>query len=180
VVGQRIKGTRSAAPLLYVASSLGFAEGGRHFYYDRLLPLVARLGWRPIDPWALTDDAVAARVRSLRPGPARLAAWRRLNARIGETNRRAIDRADAVLAVLDGADVDSGTAAEIGFACASGTPVVGYRGDDRPAGDNEGAVVNLQVEYFIRASGGSIVTTMAALGPALARVRPGRRRAAPP
>jgi len=42
-----------------------------------------------------------------------------------------IERADAVLAVLDGADVDSGTAFEIGYAYASGKPVIGLRTDFR-------------------------------------------------
>jgi nucleoside 2-deoxyribosyltransferase len=89
-------------------------------------------------------------------------------------NQQGIDRADAVVAVLDGVDVDSGTAAEIGYAFARGTPVIGYRGDVRPAGDNEGAVVNLQVEYFIRAGGGTIVTRLADVRKALARLRRAR------
>ena len=62
-----------------------------------------------------------------------------------------------MLAVLDGTDVDSGTASEIGYAYAKGKPMVGYRGDFRLSSDNEGGVVNLQVQYFILTSGGSIV-----------------------
>lgn len=46
-------------------------------------------------------------------------------------------------------DVDSGTAAEIGFAYALGKPVVGWRSDCRQAGDNAASVVNLQVEHFL-------------------------------
>lgn len=46
-----------------------------------------------------------------------------------------LERADAVVAVLDGADVDSGTAWEVGFAVARGKPVVGLRTDWRPAED---------------------------------------------
>ena len=90
-------------------------------------------------------------------------AWRKLNHGIADANRAAIDRCDAVLAVLDGIDVDSGTAAEIGYAFAKGKPILGYRGDSRISGDNEGALVNLQVEYFIRQSGGDIVTTLDAV-----------------
>jgi nucleoside 2-deoxyribosyltransferase len=66
-----------------------------------------------------------------------------------------------VLALLDGADVDSGTAAEIGFAAALGIPIVGVRLDFRPSGDNEATVVNLQVAHFIEASGGCIVRALA-------------------
>ena len=84
-------------------------------------------------------------------GPAKREAWRTLNLEMGATNRAAIDAADAVVAVLDGVDVDSGTAAEIGYAFARGKLIVGYRGDFRLSADNEGSIVNLQVEYFIRA-----------------------------
>jgi uncharacterized damage-inducible protein DinB len=70
--------------------------------------------------------------------------------------------------VLDGVDVDSGTAAEIGYAFARGKPIVGYRGDLRLAADDEALTVNLQVEYFIRASGGDIVATLGEIPGALA------------
>lgn len=46
-----------------------------------------------------------------------------------------LERATAVLAVLDGPDADSGTCFEIGFAVARGIPVVGLRTDWRPAED---------------------------------------------
>lgn len=37
---------------------------------------------------------------------------------VGESNRRAIDACAAVLAVLDGSEVDGGSASEIGYAFA--------------------------------------------------------------
>ena len=75
-----------------------------------------------------------------------------------------------VLANLDGQDVDSGTAAEIGYAFAKGKPIIGYRGDLRLSSDNVGLTVNLQVEFFIRESGGEIVTSASTIPAALARV----------
>ena len=75
-----------------------------------------------------------------------------------------------VLANLDGQDVDSGTAAEIGYAFAKGKPIIGYRGDLRLSSDNVGSTVNLQVEFFIRESGGEIVTSASTIPTALARV----------
>lgn len=48
----------------------------------------------------------------------------------------AIDAADAVLAVLDGPDADSGVAFEIGHAHARGIPVLGLRTDYRPGADH--------------------------------------------
>lgn len=47
----------------------------------------------------------------------------------------AIGKADALVAVLDGADADSGTAFEIGYAFAKGVPVVGVRTDFRRGQD---------------------------------------------
>lgn len=86
--------------------------------------------------------------------------WRDFCAAKGEANLRAIDGADGVVAVLDGVDVDSGTASEIGYAFAKGKRIVGYRNDFRRTGDTMASVVNLQVEFFIRASGGDIVRSI--------------------
>ena len=55
--------------------------------------------------------------------------------------------ADVVIAVLDGADVDSGTAVEIGYACANGVPVIGIRTDVR---GSEERGVNLMVAFACR------------------------------
>ena len=142
---------------IYVASPLGFSQAGRHFYDAVLLPLVRGLGVDVVDPWSLTDPGRIAAVQAMPYGAERREAWRRLNREIGATNRAAIDGARAVVAVLDGVDVDSGTAAEIGYAFARGKLIVGYRGDFRLSADNEGGIVNAQVEYFIRESGGTIV-----------------------
>ena len=47
----------------------------------------------------------------------------------------AIEKADAVVAILDGADADSGTAFEMGYAHARGVPIVGVRTDFRRGQD---------------------------------------------
>jgi nucleoside 2-deoxyribosyltransferase len=107
---------------------------------------------------ALGDRARIEAVQRLPYGIEKREAWRTLNREIGATNRAAIDRAHGVIAVLDGVDVDSGTAAEVGYAFARGKLIVGYRGDFRLSADNEGSTVNLQVEFFIRESGGAIVS----------------------
>jgi nucleoside 2-deoxyribosyltransferase len=120
----------------------------------------------------LTDQAKVDAVLRLPYGPGRRGAWRELNVEIGGNNRAAIDRCDAVFVVLDGVDVDSGSAAEVGYAFAKGKPILGYRGDFRLSADNEGSIVNLQVEYFIRQSGGDIITQMADLEAALAKLSP--------
>ena len=156
---------------IYMASPLGFSEAGRLFYNGTLIPEIVRLGFEVVDPWTLTDQAKIDAVQNMPYGQDRRDAWRRLDVEIGANNRAGIDSADMVLAVLDGTDVDSGTAAEIGYAFAKDKPILGYRGDFRLSGDNDGSMVNLQVEYFIRQSGGDIVTGVAELGPALAKIK---------
>jgi nucleoside 2-deoxyribosyltransferase len=160
----------NAAPRIYLAGPLGFSEAGRHFYRSVLVPFVTGLGYEVLDPWALTDPKKIDTVQRMPPGPERREAWRTLNREVGATNRAAIDRAHGVVAILDGTDVDSGTAAEIGYAFARGKLIVGYRGDFRLSGDNEGSTVNLQVEFFIHESGGSIVNRYEDLGQCLRRL----------
>jgi len=171
----------SMSTRIYMAGPLGFSEAGRRFHESILVPFVKGLGYDVLDPWALTDPGTIDAVRTMPDGPERRAAWRRLNHEMAARNRAAIDEADAVVAVLDGTDVDSGTAAEIGYAFARGKLIVGYRGDFRLSADNEGAVVNLQVEFFIRESGGTIVPRHEELEPALRplRSRPSGKPAVP-
>ena len=142
---------------IYLAGPLGYSEAGRHFHRTVLVPFVRDLGYEVLDPWALADERKIDAVERMPDGPERRRAWRELSREIAAANRAAIDSARGVVAVLDGADVDSGTAAEIGYAFARGKLIVGYRSDTRLSGDNEGSVINLQVEYFIRQSGGTIV-----------------------
>jgi len=161
------------AAKIYMAGPLGFSEAGRHFYNSVLVPFVAGLGYEVLDPWALTDPRKIEAVQRLPYGPEKREAWRKLNREMGATNRAAIDAAHGVVAILDGTDVDSGTAAEIGYAFARGKLIVGYRGDSRVSADNEGGVINLQVEYFIRQSGGTIVNRYEDLAPSLLSLHPG-------
>ena len=158
---------------IYMAGPLGFSEAGRHFYTSVLVPFVSGLGYEVVDPWTLTDSRRIEAVRTMPYGAARRDAWRVLNTEAGATNRAAIDGARGLVAILDGVDVDSGTAAEIGYAFARGKLIVGYRGDFRLSADNEGSIVNLQVEYFIRQSGGTIVDRYEDLEPSLRPLRSG-------
>jgi nucleoside 2-deoxyribosyltransferase len=158
--------------LLYIASNLGFTEAGRYFYYNRMLRLLEEHGHSLLDPWTLLPAKTITRVQSIRAATVRKAAWRRTNTNIARKNQNGIDRCDILVAVLDGTDVDSGTAAEIGYAFARNKRVFGYRSDFRIAADNEGAKTNLQVEYFIRESGGAILSNLEDLVHSLQKVRP--------
>ncbi len=60
-----------------------------------------------------------------------------------------LDDADIMIALLDGPQVDDGTAWEIGYFYARKSPeqkIVGIRTDFRRAGESEGAVVNAMTE----------------------------------
>jgi nucleoside 2-deoxyribosyltransferase len=158
-------------PKAYLAGPYGFSEAGRSFYHEMFIPLIIKAGFDVLDPWSLTPSAVVDVAAGLPYGEERRERWREVNRVIGENNARAIRSADLIVAVLDGPDVESGTAAEIGYGAALGKPVLGYRGDFRQAADNEGSTVNLQVEYFILASGGGIVSTLDLLRTELERFK---------
>lgn len=147
----------------YVASGLGFSELEKLSYNNFLLPLISRAGFTILDPWTLTSPTLIEHAHKAQEGPAQRNRWREVNQIIGQNNVQAIRECSILVAVLDGTDVDSGTAAEIGYASALGKLIIGYRGDLRPSGDNVGCVVNLQVEHFIHGSGGQIVLTLALL-----------------
>lgn len=147
---------------VYIASPLGFAASTNAFMHD----LVARLERvvaveNPWDDLRFVDDF--AEIATLESYDDRVSRLGKINHEIGKTNAERIDKSDGMLAILDGVDVDSGTASEIGYAYARGKKVYGLRTDFRLAGDNLGATVNLQVQYFIEASGGRVVTDVDSL-----------------
>lgn len=143
--------------LVYVASPLGFTHPTKAWYDAVLLPALEACGHEVLDPWSASAD--------LFDGVSGAEALAVANAEAAQRNEDMLRACEAVLAVLDGVDVDSGTAAEIGFAYALGKTVVGWRSDVRLAGDNAGSVVNLQVEHFLS---GPVETDLEA---ALARLR---------
>lgn len=65
--------------------------------------------------------------------------------KIMEGCRDALDACDLVVALLDGTQVDDGTAWELGYACAKGIPAVGIRTDARYCGETPGARVNAMI-----------------------------------
>lgn len=152
---------------LYIASPFGFSEAGRDYLYGTVIPVITGLGYEVLDPWKLTPDKLIREVNALPYGQQKRDRWREINSVIGANNTQAIRESDGVFAILDGVDVDSGTASEIGFAAALDKPVVGYRGDFRLSADNEGGKVNIQVQYFIEMHGGKLVEELSNVPKAL-------------
>jgi nucleoside 2-deoxyribosyltransferase/predicted secreted protein len=63
-------------------------------------------------------------------------------------NKEAMDESDLLVAIVDGPDADSGTAWEMGYAFATGKPVIALRTDFRRVGEHE--QVNLMLEHSAR------------------------------
>jgi len=144
---------------VYLASPLGFAASTK-YYMDELARALAGTGIDVHNPWKSDFGAEFQCANAIPDHAERVNALGRVNTRVARANEEAIRASDMVLAVLDGVDVDSGTASEMGFAFALGKRVHGLRTDTRLIGDNEGSVINLQVQYWIEASGGRLVRTL--------------------
>jgi nucleoside 2-deoxyribosyltransferase len=151
----------AALPRCYVASALGFSEAGAYYYEHVYLPAL-RAVVTPVDPWELTTAQEVAEARAARRE-------REFALEIGGRNAEAIRSCTLLAAHLDGQEVDSGTAAEIGFAAALGVRCFGLRTDLRASGE-PGVSVNLQVEHFVVASGGGVCTSLGQLVQELAAV----------
>lgn len=167
VVSERRYKLTLQKPKAYIASPLGFSEAGRLFYNSVLIPMIQELGFDVLDPWILTQQSLIDSALQLPYGQEKKEKWKMVNSIIGKNNTNAIEDSNIIVAVLDGVDVDSGTASEIGYGSALRKYTIGYRGDFRLSSDNEGSIVNLQVEYFIHKNNGIIVTDLRALNDAL-------------
>ena len=150
----------------YIAGPLGFTEPGRRYHHEVYLPALGVLV-EPVDPWALTTPTEVAQAR---------ADGREYDfaLEIGRRNAEAIRSCRLLVAHLDGQEVDSGTAAEVGYAAALGLTCFGWRSDLRQTGE-PGVQVNLQLESFIVDSGGAILGSLQELLTALATVVDARR-----
>jgi nucleoside 2-deoxyribosyltransferase len=137
----------SPVSTMYLAGPLGFSAATTEFH-KRLVSEVTKKGWKVLDPWEIDpgDQFILSRKRG---SDIRERNLLEVDRRLGGRNVELIDNASVVLALLDGSDVDSGTAAEIGYAYAKGKRVIGLRLDTRMSGDNEAVTVNLQVEHFL-------------------------------
>jgi nucleoside 2-deoxyribosyltransferase len=143
-------------PRCYIASPLGFSEAGRHYYREVYLPALRRVV-TPVDPWPVVmPSAPLDREQALDAG---------------RRNAEAIDGCELLVAFLDGQEVDSGTAAEVGYAAARGLRCFGLRTDLRQSGE-PGVAINLQVEWFIVGSGGFVAGSLDQLVGALLDMRP--------
>lgn len=156
---------KNEGPLLYLSSPLGFSEAARGFMLDELQPLLVDRGFRVLNPWVLNRDVdrEMRTIREKKTAAAQLVASRKLTHTVGAQNFAALDACDVVLAVLDGVDVDSGVAAEAGYAFRAGKTIHGLATDRRLVHASDPAFCNAAVQYIIEASGGRFFPGLAAL-----------------
>jgi nucleoside 2-deoxyribosyltransferase len=138
----------------YLASPLGFTDGGRYYSDSVLVPALDAVV-TVVDPWRLTSEQ---EVRDARASGRE----RELALEIGRRNEEAIRSCELLVAYLEGQEPDSGTAAEVGYGAGLGLTCFGLRTDLRQSGE-AGVAVNLQVEHFILASGGMICGSLTEL-----------------
>ncbi|MDD1748686.1 MAG: nucleoside 2-deoxyribosyltransferase [Methanothrix sp.] len=77
-------------------------------------------------------------------------------AQIFEANMQALREADIMVAILDGPQVDDGTAWEIGYFFMQGKKILGMRTDFRRAGETDDSRVNLMIECSCQGIAGSL------------------------
>jgi nucleoside 2-deoxyribosyltransferase len=65
---------------------------------------------------------------------------------IFQANLEALDGCNIMVAILDGAQVDDGTAWEIGYHYSRGRKIIGIRTDFRKAGETNSSKVNAMIE----------------------------------
>lgn len=145
---------------IYLASPLGF-NPEHTGYLNRIKEKLRAQELTVIDPWDQHEFvAEIAHAKELPASSEQLAAFRQIAAGIGRANERLIRSSDMVFAVLDGLEVDSGTASEVGFGSALGKKCYGLRTDWRDSGDFAGLPCNLQVLHFIERNGGRLFRSM--------------------
>ncbi len=161
--------TRDLNFSIYIASPLGFSEAGRFFYYNKLVPTIIEEGFKVIDPWVLTPQSYIEKIIKMPVSKKKIRKLREMNEIIGRNNEKGIRASNGMIAILDGQDVDSGVASEIGVTFELKKKILGYRGDFRLSSENEGTQINIQVGYWIDKSGGKIYTSLDDLRSSLVR-----------
>ena len=141
---------------VYLASPLGFSRENDH-YRERIKERLRHLDCTVFDPWE--QEEVTRRIEdamSIADSVERAEAIKEAAMFTGGINAEGIRSSDVVLAVLDGAEPDSGTVTEIGYGAGIGKKCFGLRTDFRDSGDLPGLPLNLQVLFFIEHSGGRL------------------------
>ena len=88
--------------------------------------------------------------------PHEIASGSTATAEIFQANLLALSECDQMVAILDGPQVDDGTAWEIGYFFMQGKKILGLRTDFRRAGETDNSRVNLMIECSCLAVAGGL------------------------
>ena len=138
--------------MIYLATSLFTAA--EQAFGASLTTQIEALGYEVYYPWR--DAGEQALVAAWGED------WPRVNAEIARRNLRAVEACTILVAIVEGADVDSGVAMEVGYACALGKSVKLLRTDFRTQGARIGAF-NLMLGIAADAICESVEELLAAL-----------------
>ena len=161
--------------IVFVIGQLMFFDHGRNYMAEQLLPALRAAGADVLPPVSLDD---------CEPGPPsdggerkmdEAERWKAFNLKIDAAVRTGTDRADVLVAVLDGNEPNARTLVEIAYAAENGKLVLGFWGDVRRDPYCELCPMNPQAERLIAQSGGAIHQVLSDLTQALARERKDRR-----
>ena len=140
-------------PSVYLANQLGFSSVCKPAL-DLVVKALEDAGFTVHEPFDICEKMLSAGMKN--------------NAEnIGRTNGSTIKGCDIVVALCDGGHaVDDGVAAEIGYAYGIGKEVYILRTDFRMCDDKDGRI-NMQITFFVEASGGKVCYSLEELIQAL-------------
>ena len=147
---------------LYLANQLGFSETGRIALNIFIITKLEQIGykvWEPFREGAKYLDI--EHINSLNTYEERRKAFAIANQKIARNNIIMPSKSKVMAPILDGGhSVDDGVAGELGEYYARGYgPIIALRTDFRLS-ENIGCLVNLQLEKYIKKSGGKICASM--------------------
>ena len=147
---------------LYLANSFGFAETTRPELY-RIKKILSKkyIVLEPFEQNAKIANRYLALIEKETNINVIERLYREMAYKIGKQNVELMERSDVMLAIFDAPPVEEGVASEVGYFYAKNKPVYALKTDFRPRGDNPFIEVNLQIEYFVKDSGGKIFKSVA-------------------
>ena len=143
---------------VYLASPLGFSPEMKD-YRDRIKLRLKAIGCDVFDPWDQPVGPMIKKAKAITDWHDRVAALAQVAGTIGQMNEKRIRSCEVILGVLDGAELDSGTACELGFAAGLGKRCYGLRTDFRDSRGLRGASHQPTGPLFHRVQRGQAVPT---------------------
>jgi nucleoside 2-deoxyribosyltransferase len=143
---------------IYLASPYGFTDSGIYFMNEVMIPMLKKANYEVLNPWGLLPEFKKELEEAMKlKDPVKIQEkFQEILSSAASRDLKLVDECDFLLAVLDGSDVDSGVALEIGYAYVKGKKMIGYRSDTRQSGDIAPLKVNVMIEDCIRNTGGQL------------------------